>query len=393
MSNELDDLIVESNKEQIESNNNDDIDVGELVVYSRDWTVQTILHQIEEGNIDLNPDFQRRNVWDNEKRSKLIESLIVGYPVPEVVLAEVIGEKKKYMVIDGKQRLLAIEGFINTHSGTWDSNTKLRKLTIKKTIEGTTFSEFSDEDSRYLLNADLRCTILSGYKDYSVLYDIFYRLNTGSSPLSMQELRNSIYKGDFSNFITRHTDDDLCLHKIMKLKSSDKRYRDVEILLKYLALNLNPIKYSGSLRVYLDDFTKLMNSSFEENEESISELMSVFNEACNLLVFIFDGDEKKVGRKWLPIENRWEARFNRTFFEVLVNYVSSVLVNGHSDDLLSDKLAFVECIKSLFDNKEFVAAIESTTTGKEQHIKRFNLAYNIFNNKLGIDVEVPMTLR
>ena len=56
MIDELDDLIIESNKEQVESAGND-IDVGELVVYSRDWTVQTILHHIEDGKIDLNPDF------------------------------------------------------------------------------------------------------------------------------------------------------------------------------------------------------------------------------------------------------------------------------------------------------------------------------------------------
>lgn len=392
MSDELDDLIIESNKEQVESSI-DDIDVGELVVYSRDWTVQTILHQIEEGNIDLNPDFQRRNVWDNDKRSKLIESLLVGYPVPEVVLAEVIGEKKKYMVIDGKQRLLAINGFINPDFDTWDNSAKLKNLTIKKSIEGLNFEGFSKDDSRYLLNADLRCTILSGFKDYSVLYDIFYRLNTGSSPLSMQELRNSIYKGDFSNSITRHTDNDLPLHKIMKLKSSDKRYRDVEIILKFLSLNLNPEKYNGSLRVYLDNFTRYMNDNFASKDAEISNFVGVFNDACQLLVELFDGEEKKVGRKWLPLENRWESRFNRTFFEVLVNYVANTIENGHEADLIAKKEEFIKAIKSLFDNTAFVVAIESTTTGKEQHVKRFTLSYDKLNQSLGLSNKIPSTLR
>lgn len=392
MIDELDDLIIESNKEQVESAGND-IDVGELVVYSRDWTVQTILHQIEEGNIDLNPDFQRRNVWDNDKRSKLIESLLVGYPVPEVVLAEVIGEKKKYMVIDGKQRLLAINGFIDPSFNTWDGNAKLRNLTIKKSIEGLKFSEFSKDDARFLLNADLRCTILSGFKDYSVLYDIFYRLNTGSSPLSMQELRNSIYKGDFSNFITRHTDNDLHLHKIMKLKSSDKRYRDVEILLKFLALNLNPEKYNGSLRVYLDNFTKFMNDNFASKEAGVCNYLNLFNESCEVLVNLFDGEETKVGRKWLPSEERWESRFNRTFFEVLVNYIASTVQNNKVDDLIGKKYEFIDSIKSLFDNAEFVVAIESTTTGKEQHVRRFRLAYERLNSSMGLSNEIPSTLR
>ncbi len=84
-----------------------------LHVFSRDCTVETIVSQIEKGNIDLNPKFQRRNAWNDLKRSKLIESLIIGIPVPEIVLAEDPKMKKSFIVIDGKQRLLTIAGYIN----------------------------------------------------------------------------------------------------------------------------------------------------------------------------------------------------------------------------------------------------------------------------------------
>jgi len=73
-----DELASEVNADGIES----------LVVYSRDWTVETILSQISQENIDLDPKFQRRNAWTDSKRSKLIESLILNVPVPEIVLAE-----------------------------------------------------------------------------------------------------------------------------------------------------------------------------------------------------------------------------------------------------------------------------------------------------------------
>ncbi|EGU6938486.1 DUF262 domain-containing protein, partial [Salmonella enterica] len=148
-------------------------DVSQLVVYSRDWTVQTIVQQIDEGNVDLNPDFQRRNVWDNQKRSRLIESLMIGYPVPEIVLAEVIGQKKKYVVIDGKQRLLAIYGFSKVDPEIWDGLPKLKNQTILGHNNGLTFDDFTVEEKRRFLNADVRCTLLSGYKNYATLYDIF----------------------------------------------------------------------------------------------------------------------------------------------------------------------------------------------------------------------------
>lgn len=84
-----------------------------LIVFSRDWTVATILNQIEQGNIDLNPGFQRRNAWNDKKRSKLIESIMIGYPIPEIVLAEDKNKRNSFIVIDGKQRLLTIAGFKN----------------------------------------------------------------------------------------------------------------------------------------------------------------------------------------------------------------------------------------------------------------------------------------
>src|SRR5262245_43129578 len=81
-------------------------DLSGLVVYSRDWTIETINNQIAQDNIDLNPKFQRRNAWNDDRRSKLVESLIAGLPVPEIVLAENPLKPKSFIVIDGKQRLL-----------------------------------------------------------------------------------------------------------------------------------------------------------------------------------------------------------------------------------------------------------------------------------------------
>src|ERR1700739_1003122 len=103
------DDVVNDNKEIIEDIAS--FDPTSIVVYSRDWTIETVYNQIINDNIDLNPQYQRRNAWTDEKRSKLIESIIIGYPVPEIVLAEDTVKKKSFAVIDGKQRLLTVAGF------------------------------------------------------------------------------------------------------------------------------------------------------------------------------------------------------------------------------------------------------------------------------------------
>ncbi|HFR4125238.1 TPA: DUF262 domain-containing protein [Yersinia enterocolitica] len=82
--------------------------VGDAVVFSTDWTTETIINQISKGTIDLNPNFQRRDAWTQEEKSKFIESLILGFPIPPIVLALNKNIRGKYIVLDGKQRLLSI---------------------------------------------------------------------------------------------------------------------------------------------------------------------------------------------------------------------------------------------------------------------------------------------
>ncbi len=78
------------------------------VVSGTDWTTETIVSQLKRNKIQLRPRFQRRDAWKRDRKSRFIESLIVGLPIPQIVLAESKQDRGKFMVLDGKQRLLAI---------------------------------------------------------------------------------------------------------------------------------------------------------------------------------------------------------------------------------------------------------------------------------------------
>ena len=84
---------------------------SDAVLWSADWTTETIVAQLKRGNINLNPNFQRRSAWTRERKSRFIESLILGLPIPQIILAEDKNSKGKFIVIDGKQRLLTIRQF------------------------------------------------------------------------------------------------------------------------------------------------------------------------------------------------------------------------------------------------------------------------------------------
>ena len=144
------------------------------------------------------------------RRSKLIESLIIGLPVPEIVLAEDPGKKKSFIVIDGKQRLLSIAGFIDPTVGYW-RKAELRKLVARPDLEKITYEHLKEipqrsDDLRKLLNAELRCTVMAHIESEDILYDVFYRLNTGSVPLSTQELRQVLHRGPFADYLIECTD-------------------------------------------------------------------------------------------------------------------------------------------------------------------------------------------
>ena len=112
----------------------------DAVVTASDWTTQTILSQLEKGNINLSPDFQRRQAWRVGRKSQFIESIILGIPVPQIVLAENKNKKGSYLVIDGKQRLLTLLQF-TAKGGSEFQSFSLSGLLIRDDLNGKSYDD------------------------------------------------------------------------------------------------------------------------------------------------------------------------------------------------------------------------------------------------------------
>lgn len=356
---------------------------GNIVVFSRDWTVETIATQIKQGNIDLNPQFQRRNAWTDDRRSKLIESLINGLPVPEIVLAEHPTRKRAFIVIDGKQRLLTIAGFIDPNIDYWRS-ARLRRLTIRGDLNGLSFEDLRKneeraDDYRQLMNADVRCTIISNYGSVDVLYDIFYRLNTGSVPLSTQELRQVLHKGPFADYLIQATNYQQPLHAVLGLKGPDKRLRDVDILLRFVGIVLFGDRYTGNLKNFLDNIMEWVTKDWERYEPEVSRTHEEMNEATLKLLFAFG---KNAGRKYA--DGKWENRFNKVLFEVQAYYFRLI----SREEIEAKREIFVANFKELSsNNEEFRNSIEATTKTNERYQTRFVLFQEIVNRSFNMEID------
>lgn len=368
-------------------------EVSSLIVYSRDWTVQTIASQIKHGNIDLNPGFQRGNAWDDQRRSRLIESLIINFPVPEIVFAEKLGQKQSFIVLDGKQRLMTIAGFMFPEISYW-TKPALVDLRVRGDLDGLTFedlqsnSKFKDE-FRQLLNADVRCTIIAGYESDDVLYEIFYRLNTTSVPLNAQELRQALYRGPFADYLAQISNELDPLEQIIGSERSDIQARDADLVLRFLSFTMFGEDYRGNLKAFLDDSMKKLNEEWEKYQNQILLLSEEFKKSISRLIKVF-GKVAYVGRKF--VSGRWESRFNKVLFEVEAYYFMYI-----TDEAITreTKIAFVSGFKELCENNlEFRTSIESTTKTPSRYEVRFRLFRELVNSAFKSNVtQSPVRLK
>ena len=172
-------------------------------VTSVDWTVGTLLDQIADNDIDIAPRFQRRDVWGPSKKSRLIESIVLGIPIPQIILATLPPQSaspSRLTVLDGRQRLLAISAFIRPELINADP-LELRGLNVLKSLNGASYQQMQNDDSQKdavfaLRTRTIRTVLVENAPDDRVLHLIFLRLNTETVRLSPQELRQAEFAGN-----------------------------------------------------------------------------------------------------------------------------------------------------------------------------------------------------
>jgi hypothetical protein len=337
--------IIPDDQQEDEADIHRPVSFKDAVVLNADWTIETINSQIKKGNIDLQPGFQRRVAWDDVRKSRLIESIIVGLPVPNIVLAENRVHRGRFIVIDGKQRLVAISSFIA-------GDFKLKGLDIRPDLNDETFDNLPTEDREYLENATLRSTLIRNWTDENFLYATFFRLNSGSLPLSPQELRKALIGSNLLDALDKYLLESASFHKIFG-DALDKRMRDSELVLRYLAFDKSLTEYRGDFKAFLDSTTKYFEADWSTRQGEALEALQRLDGALDLAYKIFEHDSFK---KWLG--DKYERVINRALFDCVVRFFSSPTVviacSGKEQSIL---LAFQKiCLDRLFRD-----TIEKTT--------------------------------
>ena len=247
----------------------------DISVSPSDPTLELLAHQVTRGDIII-PFYQRRYVWKIEQASRLIESFLMGLPVPQVFLY--VNEEDQLEVIDGQQRIMSVKYFIEGFFGEPDNQDrrqvfKLKGLSERSEYNGKTFTELAPRDQRKLRNSTLRAINIKQLKPSlrnDSVFHIFERLNTGGTQLKPQEIRNAVYRGNIVAEL-RSLNNNPGWQTILGIKKPDKNQKDVELILRLFSL----FEVWGA---YEKPMLKHLNSQMDENRAFSSERALRFKE-------------------------------------------------------------------------------------------------------------------
>lgn len=262
----------------------------------------------------IQPDFQRLYVWNIQKASALIESILLSIPVPAMYTYLELATGKE-LVIDGQQRLTTIKRFL-------ENGFKLQSLKVLKHLNGLSFYQLDKELQTRILTYDLTIICLKNIDNKKIIFDIFEKFNTGGMRLNQQEIRNCLYSGQYNNYI-RH---DLVKYenfsKLME-KFNPKRFLKEELVVRFLALYDDLDGYKGNMsaflnkhyedRQYLDDFSKI------DFENYIKEDKKRFKDCIDACKIVFGANAfKSIDKYDTPVNGKKYgfAAFSKLVFDM-----------------------------------------------------------------------------
>ncbi|GHN03194.1 hypothetical protein WSM22_46830 [Cytophagales bacterium WSM2-2] len=363
----------------------------EVTSSPNDFNIKTLFDFIESGVVKI-PAFQRNFVWDIKRSSKLIESLIIGLPIPQIFLYE--ESKNSFLVIDGQQRLMSIYYFIKRRFPKKEKRIELRRvfdtegrIPDEVLFDNDYFTDFNlmlagqlpdrpnklsklnystlgdnktSFDLRTIRNVIIKQNLPEG--DDSAMFEIFNRLNTGGVNLKPQEIRTSMYHSPFYQMLYRINLNDNW-RKMINRSEADLNMGDIEILLRGFAMLIESENYKPSMTKFLNNFSKNARSM---KADSIEYLENLFNEFCKISIRF--GEEAFISKS------------NKVNISIFESIFCAMCKTASEEKSLDIKIPETPKVFALKENPEFTKAIQRDTASKKNVDLRLELANRVLFN-------------
>lgn len=308
---------------------------SDIVTYTELRSVADLFRMYKEGDLDIQPSFQREEVWSHANQTRFIDSLIKQLPIPSLCLGYDFG-KQKWQVIDGLQRLTSSFNFLDASTDWRLSNLE----DIDERISGVKVSEFEKEPDLKSLKKKVENTVLpitvircdwENERHQEYLFQIFHRLNTGGMRLTNQEIRNCIYSGSFNDLLNELNASSAWTNSSPFSTPTGYRFAGQEMILRVYAFYESYEEYKGRLSVFLNSF---MRENRDLPESDIRKKKELFLDVLSAVK---------------PIVNSGLNPTSKTVFEAMLVGVARNISSVKS----KTEEELIECLKTMTSNERF----------------------------------------
>lgn len=347
-----------------------------LGYFGADFDVRGLVTRLNDGDIVIprfDPDesegaslqgFQRQRVWSKAKMEQFIESLLLGWPVPSIFL--VLDEDQRYLVLDGQQRLTALQHFV---SGFYPDGKPFKLVEVAEHLKDATYETLSAESKRRLNNTFIQATVIEpkGEDGPESVYRLFGRLNSGGVTLTPQEIRVALFLGPVVDWI-RELNRDMNWRQLYG--KPNPRLKDHELILRILAMGEVISLIAGNwedeeLRktAYTPPMSECLNTYLRSHrpldDVDVTALTAAFEASTKLLFQV-------AGRDGL----RFNGRINAAHVDALM----SALMWLHRQDSLPAKQVLADGLNELRRDRQYAEFVTKSTSHRENVYGRLRLA-------------------
>ena len=321
----------------------------EIASFPTDFTVKVMYQKWQSGQLII-PQYQRRYVWNLPQASRLIESFLLGLPIPQVFLFREHAKPELY-VVDGHQRLASIAHF---YDGAFSKSRVFRLQGVNSAWEGKTYAELTEDDQLTLDDSTLRSIVIRQIQpsDNTSVYEIFERLNTGGTQLNSMEIRRAIFRGSANQFLDR-LNDNPDWRALIGQPDPDQRFRDVELLLRVLALADRWRDYAKPMKTFL---TKYMETLDKSAQNVIEQMEERFAKVCRAVL-------KALGEKPFHIRQR----LNLAALDVVMASCLELIESLNNGKIIA--------YQELLEDKDFLETVTYNTSDASSVQDRFTMMH------------------
>lgn len=334
------------------------------------FSIFELKRRYDRGKVKLDPDFQRNYVWKNKQKSELIESVVMGIPLPLIYMAETM--EGSLVIVDGRQRLTTFFDYM-------DDKFTISGLRILQELNGCRFSDLEKDEKKrkFATNIEdfqLSIQIIKYPTPDRMRFDIFDRVNRGGTPLNNQEMRNALYQGNATRLLNRLAQSEE-FKRATGYSISPVHMKDKYIILRALSFYLwkrgGLVKRDGEKVFYRSDIEEFLGYAMEQfnrtKEDELREMETFFKKVMEQTYRILGEDAFRI-----PTDSGRRRPVSMTLFESLFYLFALILKEGEVVIEEQEKV-IEEAVSEMLEDSFFLDALTYNVDSAVHVEERFSV--------------------